>query len=340
VRIIKVDVTEKMANMVWSPSSLDKFCGTTEFVGGCGVRLFLDKFAGPTYDVYRKHFCFGTTAHEILENYHAGDKQPPLEQMLDDWLPNLWIASEYKKKFAKKFGENFLAKMEADLPLSVKDFAIPDGSTLTVEELRAGFPQVGDITKYLMRGEARRWMFLGFDSADDEMTYRKMLASVLKDYYRREYVKPLSIEDPMDIEVDGIKVIGRIDRVDRRKLGFGYTVIDYKTSKKMKTVPEMHNDFQMVCYHMATKQRYNVDDSGVQVGLLYLKPETKVNGVYVPQPVHLQIAEIKSEMIARTRSAIKQAHEMVTTGQFHYVDDKGKWKCPWCDHYGVCGYET
>ena len=339
MRTIKVDVTEKMAKFVWSPSSLEKFCGNTDFQGGCGVRLFLDKFAGPVYDVYRKHFCFGTTTHEILENYHAGDVKPPLDVVLNDWLPNLWIASEYKKKFAKKFGESFLAKMELDASLSVRDFEIPEGSTLTTEELRAGFPQVGDITKYLIRGEARRWMFLGFDSADDERAYRKLLASVLKDYYQRDYIKPLSIEDSMDLDVDGIKVIGRIDRVDQRKLGFGYMVIDYKTSKKMKTVEEMEHDFQMVCYHTATKQRYQVGDEQVQVGLMYLKPEIKVNGVYVPQPVYLQIANIKDAMIKRAFSSIKQAHEMVTSGQFHYVDKSGKWKCPWCDHYGVCGYE-
>ncbi len=337
MRTIKVEVTEKMQKFVWSPSSLATFCGDTNFVGGCGVRLFMSRFAGPTFDVNRKHFTFGSATHEMLENYHAGDTKPPLEQLLEEWLPNLWIATEHKEKFAKKFGQRFVDKLEQDLPVSVRDLEIPADSKLSVEELRACFPQVGDITKYLMQGVARRWMFLGYDSAADEDMFRRTLKDVFKEYYRRDYIKPISIEDVMEITLDGIMVRGRIDRVDARQSGAGYMVIDYKTSKKIKTTAEMEKDFQMVCYHVATKQKYNVSDEMMQVGLFFLKPETKVKGILIAQPMRLQIAEINQDMITKAAGAIRRAEEMVKSGQFHYVDSSAKWQCPWCDHYGLCG---
>jgi hypothetical protein len=339
LRLIKVEVTEKMKNFVWSPSSLETFCGNADFKGGCGVRLYLSRFCGKTYDVYRKHFTFGTTAHEILEHYHVYDEKPPLEKMLDEWLPGLWIGSEYKKKFARKFGELVFQKLEANELVGLDDFDLPDDSELTYDELRAGFPQI-DIIRYLEQGEAARWMFLGYDSAEDERVYRDTLKRVLTEYHARPYVKPISIEDSMDIVMNGVNIRGRIDRVDARTLRPGYIVVDYKTSKKMKTVEEMHKDFQMVCYHQAIKEKYKVDDSQLQVGLFYLKPEARVGKAYVPQPMQLQITEIKSKMIDNVARIVKYADDQVKSGMFHYIDSGAAWKCPYCDHYGMCGVDA
>lgn len=339
MRTIQVEVTEKMKNFKWSPSSLTTFCGDAHFSGGCGVRLYLDRFCGKTVDVYRKHFCFGTTTHETLEDYHSGDTKPPLGRLLDEFAVNRWIASDYKKKFRKKFGEKFLAKMEADEPLSIADIDL-EGSDLTTEELRLGFPQIGDISKFLLRGEARRWMFLGYDSAVDEKNYQDTLQRILREYYERDYVKPILIEEPMEVYLGDVYVRGRIDRVDAMITQPGYMVIDYKTSKKVKTVKEMSKDFQMICYHLATRERYSIGNYQIKVALFFLKPETKIRGVFVPQPMKLQVAEITDDMIAHAVETATQADAMVKSGEFHYIDNAGKWQCPYCDHFGECGKDT
>lgn len=335
LRIVEFPVTEKMKKFIWSPSSAEVFCGNTEFVGGCGVRLYMDRFAGPTFNVFRKHFSFGTAMHEILEKYHVCDEKPPLEKVLDDWLPNLWVASEYKKKFARMFGKAVADKMEANELISVSDF--DRGARLpSFEALKAGFPQMPNFPLTLMEGKGKRWMFLGFDSELEEQLFYNKAVKIFTDYYKRDYIKPLSIEDDMLIKLNGVSIRGRIDRVDKFTEE-SYRVVDYKTSKKMKTVAEMEKDFQMICYHVATKERYGLTDAGIDVGLLYLKPEVKVAGEYVQKPVQLRTAKINKGMIEQAASVIEKADRMVKSGRFHYVDYKGKWKCPWCDHYGLCG---
>jgi len=338
MQILEVPVTEKMGKFIWSPSSLDAFCGSTKFEGGCGVRVYLDRFAGPTVNVWRKHFSFGTAMHEILEEYHVFDEKSPLSQFLDVWLPDLWIASEYKKKLKKLFGEQVVDKLEKNEFVSVGDF---DSSAriLSPEQLALSFPNVQNFALTLMRGEAKRWMFLGFDSELDERLFYDKAVNIFKGYHQREYIKPLSIEDSMLIQLNGISVRGKIDKVDAGTKPDTYRVIDYKTSKKMKTTVEMEHDFQMVCYHTAVREKYNVANKDVEVGLLYLKPETKIRGEYMPKPIELRTVSINQHLIDKATATIETADRMVRSGRFHYVDKKGKWKCPWCDHYQKCGYK-
>lgn len=328
-----VEPTPKMQAFVWSPSKLATFVGNTEWEGGCGVRTYLDYFAGPTYDVASHYFTFGTFVHEVLELYHATPEQPSYDQVLT-WAKELWIASIYKKNITKKFGSTVLEKLEKNIPVSFSDLD-RDSCLVSFEDLEFCYSKVNMIDE-LLKGTATRWMFLGYGSAQEEKDYNAKAYDIFKEYYARPYIQPVSLEMFLSLLFDGVQVRGRVDRID----GIGdknYCVVDYKTSKKPKKGQELNKDFQMVCYHNAAIEAFGVKNEQVEVGLLFLCPQQKVKGVYQPMPMTLNKTQITDKDIKQATEAIVTADRLLKSGEFHYVANSGKWQCPYCDHYQKCG---
>ena len=81
-------------------------------------------------------------------------------------------------------------------------------------------------------------------------------------YLRRAYEagdlsKPLLLEQPFSLRVDGLRLTGRIDRVDRHPDGT-YEVIDYKTGSA-KRAAELQRDLQLGVYALAAKEVFRFD---------------------------------------------------------------------------------
>ena len=331
-KFIQVEPTEAMKKFVWSPSKLATYVGNLKWVNGCGVRTYLDYFAGPTFDVSRHHFTFGTYVHEVLELYHDYDEQVPYEQVLK-WAKDLWIASIYKKSIAKKFGQHLVDILEENKKVSFSD--IDRDGKFTFEDLDICYPRINMIDE-LLRGTATRWMFLGYGSAEEEREYNCKAYNIFEEYYALPYIKPASLEQFLQLDFDGVIVRGRVDRIDRI-IDNKYCVIDYKTSKKIKKKKELNEDFQMICYHHAAKKEFNVSDKDVEVGLFFLCPQEKINGSYQPKPMILSKTQITESDLETAHNVILEADRRLKSGYFHYVADNGKWQCPYCDHKDYCG---
>lgn len=330
---IHVEPTAKMQAFVWSPSKLATFAGNTAWENGCGVRLYLDHFAGPTYDVASNHFTFGTFVHEVLELYHATAEQPSYDQVLV-WAKDLWIASIYKKSIGKKFGTTVLNKLEHNECVSFSDID-RDLATIAFEDLVYCYAKV-DMIDHLLKGTAARWMFLGYESADEERAYNQKAYDVFKEYYLRPYIQPISLEMFLSLFFNGVQVRGRVDRIDQIHQE-EYWVVDYKTSKKKKSGNELNKDFQMICYHSAALDKFKVEHKNVRVGLLFLCPQEKVNGVYQPSKMALNMTQITEENIEVATQVITESDTLLKNGRFHYVANSGKWQCPYCNYYQKCG---
>lgn len=327
--------TEKMQNFNWSASKLAVFVGDLEWKNGCGVRLFLDNFAGPIIDVRNKAFSFGTCIHEILENYHANNEAPDYETVVR-WQKECWISKKDKKNLIKMYGEKIAQKWGNNELVGLKD--LTKDTPLTLEELELAYPQV-DICKALVENRASRWMYLGYSSAEEELQYQQHAKEIFNEYIKRTYIKPIEREQRLVIQMGGATIIGYIDRVDAI-IGNGqvrYCVRDYKTSKKIKTEEELKKDFQMICYHNAVKLKYKIPDEMIEVGLLFLKPEEKRGGTSVKKPITFVGTKITPEITQQAEKVIAEAVRRVKSGIFHYVDDGGTWQCPYCSHYKHCG---
>jgi len=95
---------------------------------------------------------------------------------------------------------------------------------------------------------------VGYDSQEQRMkrfeSGKKALEAYYKNYQKLFLGNPVKLETKFKIMIDGIPMIGRIDRID--KLDYGYELIDYKTgnAKDQKTVDK---DAQLTIYAMASQ---------------------------------------------------------------------------------------
>ena len=104
------------------------------------------------------------------------------------------------------------------------------------------------------------WISHGYTDYKQEETYKKKSIKIIEDFIEKnsellQNQSPKHFERKFEIEINGEKVSGIIDRVD-------YTnddeiiILDYKTSNKMKTKKELLEDKQLYIYAIASKKEF------------------------------------------------------------------------------------
>jgi len=68
---------------------------------------------------------------------------------------------------------------------------------------------------------------------------------------------PIALERAFNLDVDGIKVRGFIDRVDKLDSG-GLSIIDYKSGRELFTTDYLADDLQLTIYQMAAEQTWGL----------------------------------------------------------------------------------
>src|SRR6202023_3807524 len=84
--------------------------------------------------------------------------------------------------------------------------------------------------------------------------------------------KPLLLEQPFSLRVDGLRLTGRMDRVDRHPDG-SYEVIDYKTGSA-KRATELQRDLQLGVYALAAREVFRFDP--LSLSYYYLETSERV----------------------------------------------------------------
>ena len=68
---------------------------------------------------------------------------------------------------------------------------------------------------------------------------------------------PVALERSFYIDIEGIKLRGFIDRVDKLESG-GLSIIDYKSNKELFTAEYLENDLQLTIYQLAAGQMWDL----------------------------------------------------------------------------------
>ncbi len=100
------------------------------------------------------------------------------------------------------------------------------------------------------------WLSNGFESAEEEAKYRaygRELLARFREIHSANFQMPLAVERMFYIDVEGVKLRGYIDRVDKLDSG-GLSIIDYKTSKELFTVDDLEQDLQLTIYQLAAEK--------------------------------------------------------------------------------------
>jgi DNA helicase II / ATP-dependent DNA helicase PcrA len=130
--------------------------------------------------------------------------------------------------------------------------------------------------------------------------------------------KPLLLEQPFSLRVDGLRLTGRIDRVDRHPDG-SYEVIDYKTGSAKKAT-DLQRDLQLGVYALAAREVFHFDP--LSLSYYYLETSDRVT---VDKP---------RERLEEDRQTIVKVAEGIRAELFPATPDR--MKCGGCDFRMLC----
>jgi len=112
----------------------------------------------------------------------------------------------------------------------------------------------------LARFYEQNWLSAGYESPEEEARYRDYGREILTKFWEThsaDFQLPVAVERMFHIDIDGIKLMGFIDRVDKLDSG-RLSIVDYKTSKELFTADDLETDLQLTLYQLAAGQTWQL----------------------------------------------------------------------------------
>jgi len=101
----------------------------------------------------------------------------------------------------------------------------------------------------------QNWLSEGYESDEEEAKYRSYGREILTKFWevhQTDFRIPIAVERLFHIDIEGVKLIGYIDRIDKLDSG-GLSIVDYKTNKELFTSEDIENDLQLTFYQLAAE---------------------------------------------------------------------------------------
>lgn len=167
----------------------------------------------------------------------------------------------------------------------------------------------------------KNWDPLGYE--DEEHREKRFISGrkVLQTYYENidKTIKPFALERSFNLMLDGIKLGGRIDRMDKIE-GDNVEIIDYKTGEK-KTQKDVDKDKQVTLYALGVKEAMGLNP--IKLSLYFVEANEKISTTRTQEDMGL----IKKE--------IKEVVKNITDGDFK---PHAGFLCKWCDYKTICPF--
>ena len=112
----------------------------------------------------------------------------------------------------------------------------------------------------LLQFYEQNWLSVGYESAEEETKYKdygKEILTRFREIHSADFRLPVAVERMFYIDIDGIKLRGFIDRVDKLESG-GLSIVDYKTNKELFSADYVEEDLQLTLYQLAAVQTWRL----------------------------------------------------------------------------------
>ncbi len=166
-----------------------------------------------------------------------------------------------------------------------------------------------------------KWEPLGyFDDKHRQLRFEEG-KKLLERYYeqnKNEHPKHLALEKSFNVWIDGIKFLGKIDRIDQ--LEDGVEIIDYKTGQT-KTQKEIDKDAQVTFYALAAKEALGYTPK--KLTYYFVESNEKLSTTRTQKDIDEKKQEVK-ETIDKIKSGVFEAHPGM--------------HCKWCDFKDICPF--
>ncbi|HEV2165588.1 MAG TPA: PD-(D/E)XK nuclease family protein [Thermoplasmata archaeon] len=165
------------------------------------------------------------------------------------------------------------------------------------------------------------WISEGYSSADEEERYKRLGAEILTSYHgtlAQSPPHPVAVEQHLQMDWEGLRVHGYIDRIDRTPTG-GLEIVDYKTSRELSHDDARESD-QLGLYQVLVQRNFAEPvESLTLYHLRFLRPLT-----VPPRPTHE--LEVLHERFGSARDGIRANAFEPTPGR----------QCSRCDFRSIC----
>lgn len=104
------------------------------------------------------------------------------------------------------------------------------------------------------------WLPQGYESAEEEARYHEYGREILEKFWEihhPDFHLPVALEKSFNIDIEGTKLRGFIDRVDKLESG-ALAIIDYKSNKELFTADYLADDLQLTIYQLAAEQTWQL----------------------------------------------------------------------------------
>jgi len=175
------------------------------------------------------------------------------------------------------------------------------------------------------------WTSLGYPSKTHEEKYKKEGIKILSDYFDKSFNPkdiPLALEQVFSVKLgSGLKVGGKIDRIDKTKNGI--EIIDYKTGKS-SVKKDVEKDMQLTLYALAAADgtlaymgliKQTPKPENVEVSFYFFDNQEKLTTTRKAQ----DFKQLKEEIIKKAKE-ISKSDFLATPGRL----------CDFCEYKLLC----
>jgi putative RecB family exonuclease len=177
--------------------------------------------------------------------------------------------------------------------------------------------------KEILEFYEQNWESQGYETPEEEANYKEYGKDILKRFYEihaPDFRMPIALERKFFIDINGIKLMGFIDRVDKLDSG-GLSIIDYKSNQELFTNDYLENNLQLTIYQMAAEQTWNL-------------PVEKLTLYHLRSNTPCTCPPRRQKQIDETRQLVLDVAENIKQGNFPATESEG---CP-CDFPEHCPY--
>lgn len=166
------------------------------------------------------------------------------------------------------------------------------------------------------------WLAAGYRDQAQEAQYFDDGKAILTLFYRKhisDYHIPFFVEYQFQLDVDGVPVTGRVDRVDKLPDG-RIAIVDYKTGKALAQ-DRAQGDAQLTMYQMACEELL-----GAEVARLVF--------YHLPSLTEQAVRRHSKDLVEGLKGRILSTAESISRGLFEPKPEEKK--CYWCDYKPIC----
>jgi len=112
----------------------------------------------------------------------------------------------------------------------------------------------------LLQFYEQNWLSEGYGSTEEEARYRAYGREILAEFWKihqADFRMPIAVERLFHIDIEGVKLTGYIDRVDKLDSG-QLSIVDYKTNKELFTTEDLEKDLQLTLYQLAAEHTWQL----------------------------------------------------------------------------------